>query len=172
MNRLIQNGIRMCLVWSCALVLSGCHHYQLGMPNKLPFKTVYVAPVKNSSFAPQAQAVLAQQVVDALMREGVKVTDAHSADVTLSIELVEYTRTASATQPEDTLLAQSFAAETKANATLIDNRSGQVYFADRLHASSQQVFVDEGFQSSEYQAMPVILRRLAVNIVSTIVSTW
>ena len=172
MNRLIQNGIRMCLVWSCALVLSGCHHYQLGMPSELPFKTVYVAPVENSSFAPQAQAVLAQQVIDALMREGVKVTDAHRADATLSIELVDYTRTVSATQPEDTLLAQSFAAEIKATAALVDNRSGLVYFSDRLHASSQQVFVDEGFQSSEYQAMPAVLRQLAANIVSTVVSTW
>ena len=36
------------------LILSGCSSYQMGIPDKLPFATIYVEPVENQTFAPQA----------------------------------------------------------------------------------------------------------------------
>ena len=35
--------------------ISGCNSYQLGNPAELPFESIYIKPVSNDSFAPQAQ---------------------------------------------------------------------------------------------------------------------
>ena len=166
---LMKSVFFLSLLW---IGLTGCSVYHLGAPAELPFDSIYVAPATNRSTAPQAQAILTQQVVDALLREGVKVTDKQSAEATLELEITDYQKSISATQPEDTLLAESFALVIEAHATLVNNRTGKAWFTDRRHTSSQDVYVDEGFQSSEYQATPVLLQRLAVNIKDTVVSVW
>lgn len=155
-----------------ALYASACSHYQLGSPSKLPFTSIYVAPADNDSFAPQVQAMLTQQVADALLMEGIRLTSKNVAEATLEITITHYNQAISAKQGDDTALAESFALEVKANATLINNKTGESYFVDRPHSTQQQAYVDGGFQSSTYQAMPVLLERLAANIKDTVISVW
>jgi len=165
----IFNNLFLVLIAVCA---SACSHYQLGSPAELPFKTIYVAPANNDSFAPQAQAILTQQISAALLREGIRLAGKDTAEATLHIRITQYDKEISATQREDTALAQSFALELQANATLINNKTGTPYFKDRAHSSQQQTYVDGGFQPSEYQSMPVLLERLANNIKNTVISVW
>lgn len=160
------------LLFVVLLLTSACSHYQLGSPAQLPFNSIYVAPADNDSFAPQAQAILTQQVADALLREGIQLTNKNSADATLAITITRYDQAVSATQSDDTALAESFALEVEANVTLINNTTGKAFFANRAHSSQQQTYVDGGLQPSTYQAMPVLLNRLAGNIKNTVMSVW
>ena len=45
-------------------LLSACKSYHLGSPTEIPFKSIYIKPVSNKSYAPQAQAI-----VSAMLRE-------------------------------------------------------------------------------------------------------
>ncbi|MDR2720693.1 MAG: hypothetical protein LBB15_00175, partial [Puniceicoccales bacterium] len=49
-------------------LLCGCVCYQFGNESKLPFKTIYVAPVCNDSVVPQMQAVLSTQIRQKLLQ--------------------------------------------------------------------------------------------------------
>ncbi|OYV47791.1 MAG: hypothetical protein B7X06_02645, partial [Verrucomicrobia bacterium 21-51-4] len=55
-------------LWACLVI--GCGHYQLGRPSGPGFHTLFIEPVRNSTFAPQAQALVGQAVANAFVREG------------------------------------------------------------------------------------------------------
>ena len=51
-------------------LFAGCASYQLGSSAKLPYQKVFVEPVTNDSYAPQAQAVVSAKIRDVLIRDG------------------------------------------------------------------------------------------------------
>ena len=93
-----------------AAFFSGCNSYQFGNPAELAFESIYVQPVTNDSFAPQAQAILSTQIRDAFIRDGRTklVTSREAADAVLIVNLTEYNRRAAARQSVDTTVAASF----------------------------------------------------------------
>lgn len=156
-----------------ACFIAGCSHYHLGGPGELPFKTVYVPPVKNSSFAPQVQAMLTQQVIAKLQeQQAVKIVSSSSADVTLYVTVTDYDRDVASTQASDTFLAESFNLIMVADVTLADNRTGKNLITSRPIEASQQAFVTGGFQPSEYQAMPVLTEEVASKVSDMVTSVW
>lgn len=156
---------------TCAC-LAGCANYQLGDRVEQPYDTVYVKPVVNRSFAPQADALLAAQVIEDLNRSGQVKTGDSDADVTLEIYLVDYQRGVTATRPQDTQAARAFSLTLVASITLTNNRTGEVYIKEREMSASQQAFTEGGFIQSEYQAMPVLTRKLAEDIASQVLGAW
>jgi len=157
---------------ACLLLLAGCANYQLGNKVELPFQTVYVKPVINHSFAPQAEVILANQLIEDLNRSGrVKTADA-GADATLDIVLTDYDRGVTATRPQDTQQARAFSLTLIATVTLTNNRTGEVYIEKRELSASQQAFTDGGFIQSEYQAMPILTRKLAEMISDQVLGAW
>ncbi|MGE9296831.1 MAG: LptE family protein [Puniceicoccales bacterium] len=155
-------------LWLCA----GCANYQLGDRVDMPFQTVYVKPVVNRSFAPQAEVLLANQIIEDLNRSGqVKTADA-DADTTLSIVLLDYERGVTATRATDTQVARAFALTLTARITLKNNRTGEVYLEQREITASQQAFTEGGFIQSEYQAMPILTRKLAKEITDQVLGAW
>ena len=85
--------------WStslCLLVLfmAGCQSYQLGDPAQLDFKSIYIKPVTNDSFAPQVQALLSSQIRELFIRDSrtQMVNDHKEADVILFVNLISYNR--------------------------------------------------------------------------------
>lgn len=156
-----------------ALVLGACSHYRLGPPGELPFRTLYVKPVKNNSFAPQAGALLTTQTISDLQSHAnLKIVEDPTADATLEIIIMSYDREVSAPQRQDTGLAESYLLIMECKLTLTDNRSGKVLMQDRLVRAEQQAFVQGGFQIAEYQAMPVLTREVAKKIDDAVISVW
>ena len=156
-----------------ALLLCGCNSYQLGPPVNLPFKTVYVAPIKNKSFAPQAHSTLTNQLANAFLSEGVLTLHTKDkANATLSVVVDKYDRGISATDETDSQLARSISASLSAKATLIDNRTGKVYFRDIAFSTSATVYDNAGFQQAEYQVMPILARDLSRKIHQYVISMW
>jgi hypothetical protein len=157
------------------VALAGCAHYHLGPSGALPFATLYVPPARVLATVPQAAAPVSQMLRQSLLQEGnLRLADQADADATLEVVLTNYQRGADATQQNNTLNAVSFTLQLEATCTLVDNRSGKVYFKDRKIEVLEQAFVQSGvsFNESEYQAMPRLARDLSQKIKDAVVDTW
>jgi hypothetical protein len=156
------------------LGLAACAHYQLGTKSKLAFATVYVAPVENRAVLPQAQAIVATALRDALLRDGrvTLVTSPEAADVTLRVALAGYNREMAAANPADTGLARKFALHLHAACTLTDNRTGRPLFADRDITVTKDAYTDSGQLQAEYQTVPLLAEALADKVAHAVLDVW
>ena len=157
------------------LMLAGCANYHLGTGGPLPFKTLYVPPARVEASVPQAAAPVTEMLRQSLLQEGsVRLADQSDADATLQVTLTDFAPGVDATQPTNTLNAVSFTLMLEATCTLVDNRSGKVYFKDRKIQVRQLAYVQNGvsFTESEYQAMPRLARDMAEQIKDAVVSAW
>ncbi len=165
--------------------ISGCNSYQLGNPVELPFESIYIKPVSNDSFAPQAQALLSTQIRDAFIRDGRTklVTSREAADAVLLINLTDYKRYAAARQSEDTTTAASFSLILAAEVSLFNQNKGDYYFQERIINESSSAYVDnpyatpaiaqtQDFLQMEYQAMPRLTHDLSRRIADEVLNTW
>lgn len=176
----------------CALGLAlaaGCAHYQLGTDSKLSFRTIYIAPVKDSANIPQAAAPFSTQIRETLIHDSrvTVVADPSSADVTLTVDLRRYGRRVATVRRDDTGLARSFDVEVEAVCTLRDNRTGKNLFEKRSvtatreiftsdapterGANGQPIFVSRQLQA-EYQTMPLLASSLADRVAHAVLDVW
>ncbi|HWA85797.1 MAG TPA: LPS assembly lipoprotein LptE [Opitutus sp.] len=156
------------------LFVTACSHYQLGTGGKLAFSTVYVAPARNTSRLPQAQAILTTQVREALAQDG-RVALANSpqaADATLEIVIRDYHRDVASVRETDTGLARKFTLTLAVDCTLRDNRNGTVYFANRPIDTQRDAFVDGGQLQAEYQTVPLLAESIAKKITRAVLDVW
>ena len=160
------------LLGLCAFFLCGCANYRLGTHANIPFSSITIEPVANDTFAPQAQALLHQQLADSLAQEKDLRVLGSDGQATLVVRIVRYEKNVTATRSDDTVLGSSYQIEMTANCTLIDNRTGQPYFRDRPIYVSADSYASSGYSSSEYQTMPILTRELARKIKEAVVSTW
>lgn len=153
-------------------LLNGCASYQVGS-GALPFTSLYVEPARNDTYAPQAQALLTEQVIQALLRDGrVRITAREEADAVLSMTLVDYDRNLVATQSNDTARARGYDLSLTAQLDLKNASTGKAYFEGRQLSVTASAYTDGGLQPAEYQSMPTLTRRLAEQIRTEILSTW
>jgi hypothetical protein len=168
-----------------ACVFGGCRSYQLGNPAELSFETIYVKPVENDSYAPQAQALLSSQIRDAIIRDGRLqiVTSEESADSVLLVKLTEYKRETAIRDSQDTTVGVDFDLTLQAEIALFDQVNGDYLFRERRLSERSNAFVNnpyaaagalrsQGFLQAEYQAMPRITRDLAKKIADEVLSPW
>ena len=176
--------IAMLALFSLAFI-SGCNSYQLGNPVELPFESIYIKPVSNDSFAPQAQAMLSTQIRDAFIRDGRTklVTSREAADAVLLINLIEYNRRAAARQSDDTTTAASFSLVLTAEVSLFNQNKGDYYFQERIIRESSNAYANnpyatpataqtQDFLQMEYHTMPRLTYDLARGIADEVLNTW
>jgi hypothetical protein len=161
--------------------LSGCKSYQLGHPAELPFETIYVAPAKNDSYAPQAQALLSSAVRSAMIRDGrvELIAEPDQADAILEITLSDYNRRGGTRDPQDTSVAQDYDLSLEVMIDLYDQRSGTYLIESKRLVDSTIAYLSNdytgeisGLAQSETQAMPRLARDLGRKIVDKVLSTW
>lgn len=174
-----SSAVRSPLVWSSvfllliSLLLTSCGRYHLGRHSEPPFRTIYIRPASNESFAPQIQAIVTQQLREEFIRDGLlEVTSEAEAHAVLEIVLRDFNREVAATRSEDTTLAAKLRLELTAFCTLTDNRSGEVYFNDRPVQASAQSFPQDRAQQEEYQAMPILAGEMARRISYEVLQVW
>lgn len=179
----LSSFILLSLVATCGLV--GCKSYHLGSPAELPFKTIFVKPVSNDSFAPQAQVILSSQLRDAFIRDGrlQLVTNEESADAVLLVNLTEYDRRAASRNQSDTVVARDFDLFLTADVSLFSQQNGDYYFENRVIRERSNAYVEnpyldpsvtqtQDFLQAENEAMPRITRDLARKIADEVLSPW
>lgn len=160
----------------CAsIALSGCFSYRLaGTPVKLPFKTVYVKPVQNLSYAPQAADPLTNAISAAINRAPeVKTALEGDADAILDVRIVDFRRRAVATKSADTAVSAANRVTLTAKCTLV-KRNGDVVFADRTVKASATVYAGDinATVTGEYQTMPVLARELGEKVKDAVIGIW
>lgn len=156
-----------------ALLASGCARYQLGRQAEPPFRSIYVLPVSNASFAPQAQAILTQQIREAFLHDGlVRVENEDKADAVLEVVLKDFQENVVATRAEDSVLAEKLRLELVADCTLTDSSSGKIYFEDRPVSAAADSFPEDRSQQAEFRAMPVLTQNLARRITYEVLQVW
>lgn len=167
-------GFMVCLMIAALVAtLSGCGRYHLGRHVDPPFRSVYVRPVSNESFAPQAQVILSQQLREHFLRDGlVQVENEGDADAILQVVLKDFRRRVAATRTEDTEVAEKLRLEFVAHCTLSDSRTGKIYFEDRAINATGQSFPGDRPQQAEFQAMPIIVEELARRISYEVLQVW
>jgi hypothetical protein len=153
---------------------AGCAHYRLGTEAKLPFASIYLAPVQNQAGLPQAVAIFSARLREAFLRDG-RVALAASpaeADAVLTVILTEQTRTTLTTRPADTGLARKLGLTIDATATLSDRRTGRALFENRPLRVERQVFTDSGQLQAEYDAVPLLAEKLAEAAARAALDVW
>jgi hypothetical protein len=153
--------------------LGGCASYQLGTPADQPFRSIEVPPVENTTFAPQAGPVLTSQIIREFERDGrVRPEPAGSAEATLEVTLVDLQREIRVMRADDTGLARKTRLTLVARCTLRSADGATVFFADRPISAQTEVFMDDGQNPAETQAMPILTRNLASAISRSVLDTW
>jgi hypothetical protein len=157
-----------------SLFLAACASYHAGTPeNDLKGSSIYVAPAKNDSLAPQAQALVTDAVVKAILTDGsLTVTRAADADLTLEITLVDYDRHSLSKNKLDTGLSRNETITLDALITLKDNHTGKAIFTNRKVHADGQAFFDNGQTSAERDAMPKLARELSERILTELIGQW
>lgn len=156
-----------------ALFLAGCGHYELGRHEKPPFRSVYVKPVANASFAPQAQALLTTQIREAILYDGLlEVRTEDEADAVLEVVLQEFDKHIAATRTDDTGLAEKLRLQLKADCTLLDSRTGEIYMNNRSVVATADSFPQDSSVQAEFQSMPVLTQNLARRIAYEVLQVW
>lgn len=179
----LRSFILLSLVVTCGL--AGCKSYQLGSSTELPFKTIFVKPVSNDSFAPQAQIILSSQLRDAFIRDGrlQLVTEEDIADAVLLVNLTDYERTAASRKRGDSVVAKDFDLQLTADVSLFNQNKGDYYFeareiTERSNAYVENPYIDpsdtqtQDLLQAEHQALPRITRDLAGKIADEVLSPW
>ncbi len=163
-------------LWAVAglLGLAACSHYQLGTRTQLAFSTLYVAPVENRALLPQAQALVATEVREALVKDGrvTLVASPEAADATLQVTLASYEREVAAANSTDTGLARKFALHLHAVCTLTDNRTRRPFFTNREIIVTKDAFTDSGQLQAEYQTLPLLAGALADKVAHAVLDVW
>ncbi|MGK0177207.1 MAG: hypothetical protein ACJAT5_000388 [Lentimonas sp.] len=170
------------LITVLAGILSACKSYHLGSPAEIPFKSIYVAPVLNHSYAPQAQAIISAMLRENFTRDTrIKlVAEKENADAVLLVDLTKYERSDSARNRQDTGVADSFDVQIKADVSLLDQETGTYLFTNRsiqatTNAYTSNPYQDDtivAYQLSERQAMEQLARELARKITDMVLSPW
>lgn len=158
----------------CAFALAGCAHYQLGTGGSVPFRTLYIEPVKNETMLPQAGAVLSTQLRETFLRDGrvSLVNSPAAADASLTVVIREFHREVAAVREGDTGLARKFNLILGTTCTLRDNRAGTDRFSNREIAATREVFTDSGQLQAEYQTLPLLADTLSAKIAHTALDVW
>ncbi|MBE6412370.1 MAG: hypothetical protein E7036_07460 [Opitutales bacterium] len=158
-----------------AIFMSGCSNYRLaGTPTDLPFSSVYVKPVRNDSYAPQATNLLTNAISNAINQTPqLKTAYEGDAQATLSTTLIDYRRVPIATRADDTALAASYAMEAVAVCTLTRS-NGDVVFKNRKVKARAMLYMggNNDVIGNEYQNMPVLMRELGGKIKDAVIGIW
>lgn len=165
----------LCAALGLLLATAGCSHYHLGSSTApLTFSSLYVAPVTMRTLVPEAQAIIGTQLREAFLHDG-RLTLANSdaaADATLRITIKDYHREVATARAGDTGLARKFIITIKADATLVNNRTGQPLFQNRPLQVQRDVYTDSGQQQAEYQMLPLLAQDLAAKAAHAVLDTW
>ena len=163
-------------------LLVACSHYHLGGGGgALAFKTLYIAPVENSSDMPQAAALFTAQLRDAFIRDGRVsiVASPDQAGATLTVNLAGYARNMTTARGDDSGLARKFDLTVSALATLTGAGAGKPFFEKRPVSATRQIFTtpapgatqSEQLQA-EYNTMPLLAADLAASVARAVLDVW
>jgi hypothetical protein len=156
-----------------ALLGGGCMHYEPS--SGLPFRRIYVAPVKNDSFAPQAQALLTKQLrIKLSKRPELELAESAENAALLEVELVGFDQSVATEMESDTACTKSLDVTLVAFFTLSDVQCGVVRYHIKDCKAVASIECHEGgsYRDAKYQSMPRLTDKLADKICDILCNLW
>ncbi len=163
-------------------LLSGCKSYHLGSPSEVPFESIYLKPVSNQSYAPQAQPIISAMLRENFIRDArVKVVaKEETADAVLLVTLANYGRNSTARRAQDTAIADVFDVQLAAKVSLLDQKNENYLFENRpitvtTNAYTSNPYASDlavAYQLSERQALEILSRDMAREITNMVLNPW
>lgn len=139
----------------------------------LPFKSIYIVPVKNNSFAPQAQALLTNQLMQNFAEAGLPISKTpEDAGAILTVTLENYKTYVAATKTTDTYIGDSFRLEFHANVTLTDHNRHNIFLCEEPVHAQITALATSGTQEITFHDMPALTQKLADNIKDLVLCPW
>lgn len=138
----------------------------------MSFTSLYIEPVSNRTFLPQAQAIISTQIREAFAQDG-RVTVAVSpetADAVLEVRIQDYHRDVASVLENDTGLARKYTLTLEVACTLRSKGTNQ--FENRRIRVQRDAFTDGGQLQSEYQTLPLLAEALAKKVTHTVLDVW
>jgi hypothetical protein len=164
---------KLILVLFPCLLLCACAHYRSGNGSELPFRTIYVAPVGNDSFAPQMQTILSAQVRQKFLQHPhIKLANNSDSDATLTITIVHFGQSVATTMSNDSIRAKSFAINAKASCSLFDNKKGVYLFENYIVEVNMDSRTEGDYQRNKSQTIPQLSLKLAEKISDAVCNPW
>lgn len=164
---------------SLILILNSCSHYSVRVNDSLPFKSLYLNTVINESFAPNIHALFQNQLRQTLLEQTplTLCKTADVADVQLDLRLVHYDRSARSRSSSDPGRFNALNLTIGVELSLYDRKAGNYLIEKSTLLSSEPIFFDRTYNNSnlneiEYEALPIISRKLAESVVNQILSYW
>ena len=168
-----KNCILSVIVFTAVVLTAGCAHYHTGIGSKLPFQTLYVAPAMNESLAPQAQALLTEQVRNKIISDGrITLKNEDDADAVLEITICNFSTNIGTTKHTDSTVANSFNVILDGEVTLSMKDTGEVLITNHPVSASVEVLVNDEYEEAQYQAMPQVTQKLADQIYILVSTPW
>ena len=166
--------LRATLFLLSACIIAGCATYKLGLPEEPPFRSIFIPAVVNKTFSPKMQTLLSASLRE-MFASGKPVRLASSpntADANLEITIIQYQRRMASAQINDTGKPASFYLAMTAKGTLINNRTGEIYFKDRNFEQRIQSFGSDRLVERERQNLYLLAQNLSKEIHQGVTSTW
>lgn len=181
-NKIVHRFGIIILIAVLAGLLNACKSYHLGSPAEIPFKSIYIKPVSNQSYAPQAQAIVSAMLRENFMRDSriEVVADQTNADAILLVTLTNYERNSTARRAQDTVIADVFDIQLAADVSLMNPKTRTYLFENRpvevtTNAYTKNPYDDNSvtaYQLSERQAMELLARDLAHKVTEMTLNPW
>ena len=149
--------------------LAGCSGYHLGGP-KLAFRSIDVAPIRNSTARTGTHAVLHGKIIEALAADPrVKIG---SGDAILETEIVRYQRDGFTTKTGDAYAYTSYRVSFEVRCTLTADGGKRILFKDRTFKSLSTLQVSGDPAAEELSLSPTLFGDIASQIREAATTAW
>lgn len=157
------------LAFCAAALLAGCSAYQLGGP-KPAFRSVEVAPIRNSTARTGTHAVLHGKILEALSADPrVRIGP---GDALLEAEVVRYQRDGFTTKTGDAYAFTSYRVGFEVRCTLTTDGGKRVLFKDRVFRSVATLQISGDPAAEELSLGPTLFADIAAQIREAATTAW
>ncbi len=159
---------RLLAIFAAAL-LAGCSAYQLGGP-KPAFRSIEVAPIRNSTSRTGTHAVLHGKIIEALAADPrVRIG---AGDARLEAEVTRYQRDGFTTKTGDAYAYTSYRVSFEVRCTLTTDGGKRVLFKDRTFKSVATLQVSGDPAAEELSLGPTLFGDIAAQIRQAATTAW
>ncbi|MDX2110047.1 MAG: LPS assembly lipoprotein LptE [Verrucomicrobiota bacterium] len=159
----------------CTIGFSGCASYKLGHGGQTQFSSIYVVPIKNASFAPQAAPIVGRTLIQAIAGRGeTAIASEEQAGAVLVVTLVDYSRRTTTNRIDDTGRGLGTRLTLRATATLTNQKTSEVIFKDRIFEAEATAYDVAGgtLNDAEYGTLTNLADNLSSKIADAVTSDW
>ena len=164
------------------LILGACAHYTNVTEESLPFKTIYIDPANNNSFAPNVQVLFDAQIRQKILESGriQIVQDLAEADCQLFVRLENYSRSPIGRSSTDPGRVSALNTSLRAVVSFYDTINDRYLIKDYPLVNSEPIFFPETSTESslsdtkegEYRVLPNNIDQLTEAITQLILMHW